>query len=351
MKTVSDNSTPLISFIIPAYNAAKTIARAVDSVKQLSVSKEILVVENGSKDETTALLEEMDGIRLFHSEKGVSKARNTGIRQAAGEWLFFLDADDQVLPEIEEAAETLQDQDIWAGSYQKDDDLVRHTYENTGIITGKALTDAMAWMIRKPTLRMQAWAKFYRTKFIQENQITFNEALHYAEDSEFVIRALLKAKTLQISSIPVYRYKSDNPSAMRSYHPERIQSYLNALKCAEADIEDVNEEIRYAFRDYVIAQVNLMAVHDIFGTDIQLTAKERKARMKDLLETDVIRHALQTLRPKDLKDLHMVPSFLFQHGWIHTGGAVCRLRSRQNKQRYQKQFKAASGQNKRKKGN
>ena len=91
---------PLISIIIPAYNAEKFLEQAVNSVKQQAYKNwEILIIENGSSDKTTNLSEKLvqkDKIALFHSEKGVSQARNMGIKKASGEWILFLDADDKL---------------------------------------------------------------------------------------------------------------------------------------------------------------------------------------------------------------------------------------------------------------
>ena len=87
------------SVIIPAYNAAATIERALNScLKQTRVPDEIIVVNDGSTDDTAALLSAQfgDQIRyLAQNNGGPSKARNTGIAAATGSHLLFLDADDE----------------------------------------------------------------------------------------------------------------------------------------------------------------------------------------------------------------------------------------------------------------
>lgn len=87
-----------ISVIIPAYNAKATIGEAIDSVLAQSVSvDEIIVVDDGSTDDTAGLVEaSYPMVRLERVPNGgPSKARNHGIRLAHGEWLAFLDADDR----------------------------------------------------------------------------------------------------------------------------------------------------------------------------------------------------------------------------------------------------------------
>lgn len=91
----------IISFIIPAHNASKTIEKAVKSIicdQEVMDKIEIIIVENTSSDETTKKCEELvntnHNVYLYHSDKGVSNARNKGIEKAKGCWLFFVDADD-----------------------------------------------------------------------------------------------------------------------------------------------------------------------------------------------------------------------------------------------------------------
>jgi glycosyltransferase involved in cell wall biosynthesis len=92
-----------ISVIIPTYNRAGTLERAITSVFQQTLApKELIVVDDGSTDETPQLLDRLGEaftfkvIRLQNS--GVSAARNKGVEQSTGEWMAFLDSDDEWLP-------------------------------------------------------------------------------------------------------------------------------------------------------------------------------------------------------------------------------------------------------------
>ncbi len=90
-----------ISVIIPTFNRAHTLARALDSVlAQSYVPKEIIVVDDGSNDETGVLLENYPGTKYIKlaENSGVSHARNVGIERANGEWIALLDSDDAWLP-------------------------------------------------------------------------------------------------------------------------------------------------------------------------------------------------------------------------------------------------------------
>lgn len=90
-----------ISVIIPTYNRVKTIHRALDSVlKQHYPVHEIIVIDDGSSDNTAQVIEEFfPSVFLIRQEnRGVSAARNTGIQTASGEWIALLDSDDCWLP-------------------------------------------------------------------------------------------------------------------------------------------------------------------------------------------------------------------------------------------------------------
>ena len=98
-------TTPTVSVIIPAYNAAKFIGEALDSVfTQTFTSHEVIVVNDGSHD-TDELERELkrypEALRYIKQEnQGAAAARNTGLRAAAGEFVAFLDADDTWLPDF-----------------------------------------------------------------------------------------------------------------------------------------------------------------------------------------------------------------------------------------------------------
>jgi teichuronic acid biosynthesis glycosyltransferase TuaG len=91
---------PLLSVVIPAYNASLTLKEAIDSaLEQTHPAHEIIVVDDGSTDNTKAVCERYgERIRyVYQTNQGVSRARNTGIAAATGNWIALLDADDVML--------------------------------------------------------------------------------------------------------------------------------------------------------------------------------------------------------------------------------------------------------------
>ena len=91
-----------ISVIVPTFNRAHTLARALDSVlAQTYQAKEIIVIDDASSDNTTELLLNYPDIKLlnFDTNLGVSAARNAGIARSKSDWVAFLDSDDEWLPQ------------------------------------------------------------------------------------------------------------------------------------------------------------------------------------------------------------------------------------------------------------
>ncbi len=115
---------PQISIIIPIWNRVTLISRAIDSVlAQTHLPDEIIVVDDGSTDNTSDMINrQYPQVRLlFQENKGVSSARNLGIKAAQGEWIAFLDSDDEWKPEkIDKQMKTILD---------NPDHLICHTNE------------------------------------------------------------------------------------------------------------------------------------------------------------------------------------------------------------------------------
>lgn len=94
---------PVISIIIPAYNAEKTLKKCIKSVlRQTYKNYELIIVDDGSEDNTVAIsdfyAERYSAVQVIHSEnQGVSSARNLGMEKAIGDYILFLDADDRLI--------------------------------------------------------------------------------------------------------------------------------------------------------------------------------------------------------------------------------------------------------------
>ncbi|MDR3179391.1 MAG: glycosyltransferase, partial [Holosporaceae bacterium] len=109
-----ESATPFLSVVIPAYNAAGTIWRCIRTLDAAlgQIEHEILVVDDASTDNTAAVVQKLtevyENVRLIRQKKnqGPGVARNRGLREARGEFIWFVDADDEI------PVENFQDFDI-----------------------------------------------------------------------------------------------------------------------------------------------------------------------------------------------------------------------------------------------
>lgn len=87
----------MISVVIPTYNRAKLLPRAIKSVQQQTLQPlEIIIIDDGSTDDTVEILKDFKDIKIFRKQNGgISSARNLGIKLASGKYIAFLDDDDQ----------------------------------------------------------------------------------------------------------------------------------------------------------------------------------------------------------------------------------------------------------------
>ena len=101
MNYVANTERPLVSVVIPCYNQAEYLGEAIRSVLSQSYTPvEIIVVNDGSTDDTALVASSFSEVTLINQEnRGLSAARNSGIRGSHGSMLVFLDADDRLLPE------------------------------------------------------------------------------------------------------------------------------------------------------------------------------------------------------------------------------------------------------------
>jgi len=108
---------PLTSVVIPCYNAARFLPDAIDSVlRQTHTPIEIVVVNDGSTDDTAAVAQKYESVRYVEQRnQGAAIARNTGLRECRGEYVVFLDADDRLLPHaLATGIEWLRRHEDWA---------------------------------------------------------------------------------------------------------------------------------------------------------------------------------------------------------------------------------------------
>ena len=208
---------PLISIIVPVYNSAQTIRKCVTSLlAQTYANVEILLIDDGSKDESLSICRQLSSdspiIRVIHKENGgVSETRNTGIQEARGEWICFVDSDDYVDPTYLSdfrIDEELGPKTLYLQGYQ-------HNYEDgspsQNVNEDSKLyhlpTDAKSLLENTDLVNFgTVCSKLYNRDILLENDILFNKKMRLNEDNCFFWKYLTIISLVQVSSECGYHY-------------------------------------------------------------------------------------------------------------------------------------------------
>lgn len=336
-----------ISFIIPAYNSENYIIKCLKKIEEDILSSsaicEILVVENGSSDNTTSVIEKYIkktkiDIKLFHSEKGVSNARNLGIKKATGEYIIFVDADDVWVPgslELINNDINKYNSDLYAYSFVKG--LLEESYNNCQKIihntnyssSPEELKNTKNWMISNPTLTMQCWSKIYKKSILIKNKILFNRDLKYAEDSDFNIRVLNNVESIYISDKTIYKYVISPNSAMRKKNDERINEYIKSMTCSKNYIDNYTD-FGKSFNKYVLIHLNIILVHDVFDINIKLSFFKKIKQMNQLKSNLIFKNSLDNVKLKEVMVKNLLPELFMKLHLNILAGLLCHIKSRIN---------------------
>lgn len=284
-----------ISVILPVYNGEKFLRNAVESVLSQTVSDwELLIVENGSTDGTTAVAEEFlcdPRIRLLHSEKGVSNARNMGLTQARGKWILFLDADDVFTENAMEAlvnAGSGVGADIIIGQYARKN----RTYSGeTVIYQGKeGIAKILCKCLNEPTQFCTSTAVLFSRELIRDNNISFDKELSYAEDSVFFLQTLQKASIVVQTESAIYRVGYNRNSAIHGKDENRFLKYKKSIVKIESSMENETEEIQRSVAAFVLCQVLVIFVNNTFLPNKKI--REQVQDAKGILRDPIVKTAL-----------------------------------------------------------
>ena len=192
---------PLISVIVPVYNAEKTLRECVDYIlNQEYKDFELILVDDGSRDASPAICDEYAGkdgrVKVFHKPNGgVSSARNLGIENARGKWITFIDSDDYVTNGYFDGIDE-HDEDVLIKSYKK--------YDHSGIVCGREtevlnrihdFSEFLSLYATDSLLRGPVF-KLYKKSLIGD--LRFLTEMKIGEDAWFVFKYLAKCRSYAI---------------------------------------------------------------------------------------------------------------------------------------------------------
>ena len=292
----------LISVIVPVYNVERYLRQCIESITNQSYKNlQIILIDDGSKDNSGKICDEYaekdKRIEVIHKENaGVSAARNTGLDNAKGEWITFVDADDWVEKNfceilIKKAIEN--ESDCIACGYNKvycnntEKNVVLQCYEITGI---EFVKDILYVQNGLGFCHMKLWKKSVIDK------VRFEEDLKVGEDALFCIQVGENINKFFMLDIPLYNYRINRNSAVRKFDEEYVRKYLSAMILTKERVEKQfgkHEEIQKNIYNYIIYHVLLICVNYCCNPNKTTSLFEQKDEIQKVCSIPIFKEAIK----------------------------------------------------------
>ena len=256
----------IISIIIPIYNVEKFLEKCILSCENQDIPKkeyEVICVNDGSPDSSAKIAEELakqySNIRIINQKnRGLSIARNTGLRNANGEYVWFVDSDDwieenclnRITSKLINKLDILQLQyrNVWLNPY------VTKEFEPIfikGVKTGVDITLEGGLPTPVPFC-------IYRRHFLLDNRLNFVPNI-YHEDSEFKPRAVYLAKSIASDDVICYNYfQRQNGNIMSSFSLKRAKDILFVNERLYAFCKNIDLRCVTMFYKQISTNINML---------------------------------------------------------------------------------------------
>lgn len=230
-----------LSIIIPAYNAADTIVHCLDSilVQEIPWQWEVLVINDGSQDETAQVVADYAhqhpeaNLRLISQENGgLASARNLGLDNAVGDWVWFVDADDYAYP----GGIGYLINHFWAedldmikfGAVTLDPNFVKKTnWHDQEQLSGKIIWEGSGHDYLNHDILFSVCFQLYRKEFIGDLRVRHFPAV---EDITFNFEFMLKNPRIRSTSVNIYRYTVHSGSLVTARGKEKMVREISGYK-------------------------------------------------------------------------------------------------------------------------
>ena len=236
----------LFSVIVPIYNIEKYLCRCIDSVLAQSFNDyELILVDDGSPDNCPQICDEYakkdSRIKVIHKENGgLVSARQAGIKEAVGDYVFHLDGDDAICDDaLESAYQIIHEMhpDIVSFSYKRcingkisdvvDDLVAEGLYNKSDIekqIYPKLLSDE-----NMKNLFYFLWGKAIKRELATKHQLNVNRAISLGEDLSCSVPCYLEADTVYMSRKVIYLYTIRNDSLTTNFKTNQITQIADVI--------------------------------------------------------------------------------------------------------------------------
>jgi glycosyltransferase involved in cell wall biosynthesis len=263
-----------ISFIITAYNIQPSMLKAcIESVLALNLDnelREILLIDDGSDSSPLphlgSLADEIVYIR--QQNQGVSGARNTGLRLATGQYIQFVDGDDQLLPAYHQCLDIAEKHrpDIIAFDMTTNKDDKQAPPETVGPMEGSQY-------LLKHNVHGAVWSYLFRKSAL--SNLLFTKGIAYGEDEEFTPQLILRADRIYTTNAKAYFYRQHPSSATHQKDEENIRKRLDDNISVILHLNKISDTLPTAEREALKRRVAQLTM-DLIYNAITMTRNPEK---------------------------------------------------------------------------
>ena len=286
----NQSTTPTISVIVPVYNTEKYLRRCIDSVlAQTYADFELLLIDDGSKDKSGEICDEYAQkdarVRVFHKENGgVVQARRIGVEQSHGEYIYFLDSDDTILPDALELMCNYMTNGVDVVVFDS-----KHNGDCSSVEYAKLLLNYKDWAV---------WGKLYKRIHFDEGVFEIPDFIRVGEDFLINLNLLKNVKgRIVCKTIHRYLYNQNNPNSVQVSHKRDYQYEKSMVECVDVALSrlpfdtSLKEKFFHWKLDYLGGVIGYR--YQVIYTDmwIQSLIVESNYRTLSLRETIIIRAA------------------------------------------------------------
>ncbi len=271
---------PLISIIIPVYNAGKYLEKCLDSiVNQTYRNLEIILINDGSKDNSAEICQEYANkdhriVFVSRENRGVSATRNEGIDLAHGDYFSFIDADDYLeIDTYEYLLNIISEHGVDAVNYEhfitfpEKENAHKLSDENYGLFDRKGAQRQLVYKVAF------AWNKLFSKEIIKD--LRFDETILRGEDSLFSRFAFSRVDKVWFDKRPLLHYVQSENSAVRGlFRP----SQLTAVKLFDAYNELYTQDFPELMPMHIANMENLMIMiyYDMWSDKLNYKQKQKE---------------------------------------------------------------------------
>lgn len=317
----------LISVIVPIFNGEKYISSCLSSICSITnIDIEVIIIDDGSQDQTREVcIQFVDRdcrVKYFYERnQGVSTARNYGLDCANGEYIVFVDGDDEIIPsnlttlyhEIKNSKSVdlvISGLEIHYSSY------IDYLFPPNICRDAQSIIEEYGKSYNSVIINGPC-SKLYKHSIIKQNNLKFDSALELGEDTVFVFNYLKYCKNIKMINEIGYIYnRKSNTSLMTKfiinrYNKCQIVYQRLRLIAQEICLGEVPDSLNYAYYHVLLNCLFELSANSTFHKNEQL-----KRNIREYMNDDIVYNYLKSIKNKTFQEVALIKLINQHHYWI-----------------------------------